>query len=165
MSVLIVVESRFGNTLGIARSVAAGIADSGAEVSVLPCSEAAAAIPPDVELLLVAAPTHNLRLPSRASRKQAAGRGASADAGPGVAEWIGRLDPRPDVDVVTFDTTTGGRFAGSAAKAAARLLRGRGFAHAEQGESFLVEGTAGPLRAGEEDRARSWGAGLTASRA
>ena len=162
MSVLIVVESRFGNTLGIARSVAAGVADSGAEVSVLRCSDAAA-IPQDVHLVLVGAPTHNLRLPSQASRKQAAARGASADAGPGVAEWIGQLDPRPDVRVVTFDTTTDGRFTGSAAKAAARLLRGRGFTSAEQGESFLVEGTAGPLRPGEEDRARSWGAGLAAS--
>ena len=165
MSVLIVVESRFGNTLGIARSVAAGVADFGAEVSVLRCSEAAAAIPGEVHLVLIGAPTHNLRLPSQASRKQAAARGASADTGPGVAEWIGQLDPRPEVRVVTFDTTTGGRFAGSAAKAAARLLRDRGFTHAEQGESFLVEGTAGPLRAGEEDRARLWGAGLPESRA
>jgi hypothetical protein len=62
--------------------------------------------------------------------------------------------------VVTFDTTTGGAWSGSAAKAAAKLLRRRGFSAPEQGPGFIVAGTPGPLRDGEEARARSWGAEL-----
>jgi hypothetical protein len=165
MSVLIVVESQFGNTMAIARSIAAGIASTGAEVTVLRCGEAAPDIASDVELLLVGGPTHNLRLSSQASRTQAGVRGATGGDGRGLADWIGRVQPRPDLPVVAFDTTTGGRFVGSAAKAAVKLLRGRGFRKAEQGQTFIVDGTAGPLRDGEEERAQAWGAGFTVVRA
>jgi len=160
MSVLIVVESLFGNTMTVARAVAAGLTDRGAAVTVLRCGEAPAAIPADVSLLLAGAPTHNLHLPNRASRTQAAGRGADPGEAAGLAEWIGAATPRKDLRVVTFDTTTGGAFTGSAAKAAAKLLRRRGFATPEQGPGFIVTGTPGPLRDGEEARARAWGAGL-----
>ena len=160
MSVLIVVESQFGNTIRIARSVATGMADGGAEVSVLRCSEASANIPDDVTLLLLGAPTHNMHLSNPASRKQALTRGASEGEGLGLAEWIGRVEPRPDLRVVTFDTTMPGKFTGSAAKAAVKLLRRRGFRRSEQGQSFIVDDASGPPHAGEEDRARSWAAEL-----
>jgi hypothetical protein len=160
MSVLIVVESRFGNTMRVARALAAGLAETAAEVNLLRCGEAPAAIRPDVRLLLVGAPTHNLRLPSQASSQQALARGATQGDEPGLAEWIGRLDPHPDLRVISFDTVTAGRFSGSAAKSAARLLHGRGFARSEQGLSFIVDATSGPLRDGEEERARAWGASL-----
>lgn len=165
MSVLIVVESQFGNTMSIARAVAAGLASTGAEVTVVRCGEAAAEIPDGVGLLLVGAPTHNLRLSSQASRTQAAARGATEGDGRGLADWIGRVQPRPDLPVVAFDTTTAGRFVGSAAKAAVKLLRSRGFRAVEQGQTFVVAGTSGPLRDGEEERARSWGTELAAVRA
>ncbi len=160
MSVLIVVESLFGNTLAVARAVATGLTDRGAAVTVLRCGEAPAVIPADVSLLVAGAPTHNLHLPNRASRSQAAGRGAAQAQAVGLAEWIGTATPREDLRVVTFDTTTGGALSGSAAKAAAKLLRRRGFGTPEQGPGFIVTGTPGPLRDGEEERARTWGAGL-----
>ncbi len=160
MSVLIVVESMFGNTMAVARAVATGLSSGGTEVSVLRCAEAPQVIPAEVSLLLAGAPTHNLHLPTRSSRTQATGRGASQADAVGLAEWIGTVTPRSDLRVVTFDTTTGGAFAGSAAKAAAKLLRRRGFSTPEQGPGFVVTGTPGPLRDGEEDRARLWGAGL-----
>lgn len=160
MSVLIVVESLFGNTMAVARAVATGLADGGAAVTVLRCGEAPAEIPADVSLLVAGAPTHNLHLPNRASRSQAAGRGAAQADAVGLAEWIGTATPRRDLRVVTFDTTTGGAWAGSAAKAAAKLFRRRGFCTPEQGPGFIVTGTPGPLRDGEEERARTWGAGL-----
>jgi flavorubredoxin len=160
MSVLIVVESLFGNTMAVARAVAAGVASRGTDVTVLRCADAPTEIPADVSLLLAGAPTHNLHLPNRASRTQAAGRGADYGEAVGLAEWIGTATPRKDLRVVTFDTTTGGAFAGSAAKAAAKLLRRRGFGALEQGPGFVVTGTPGPLRDGEEERARAWGAAL-----
>ena len=163
MSVLIVVESQFGNTIRIARSVATGLADAGTAVSVLRCSEASATIPDDVTLLLLGAPTHNLHLSNASSRKQALAKGASQGEDLGLAEWIGRVEPRSDLRVVTFDTAMAGRFSGSAAKAAVKLLRRRGFRHSEQGQSFIVDDASGPPHEGEEERARSWAAGLVAT--
>lgn len=160
MSVLIVVESLFGNTMVVARAVAAGLTSTGADVTVVRCVEAPATIPAGVSLLLVGAPTHNLHLPNRASRTQASERGAEQGDPIGLAEWIATATPRADLRVATFDTTTGGAFAGSAAKAAAKLLRRRGFGTPEQGPGFVVTGTPGPLRDGEEDRAHAWGAEL-----
>jgi hypothetical protein len=160
MSVLIVVESLFGNTMTVARAVAAGLTSGGSEVTLLRCADAPADIPAEVSLLLAGAPTHNLHLPSRSSRTQAAARGAAQGDAVGLAEWINTVKPRPDLRVVTFDTTVGGAFAGSAAKAAAKLLRRRGFGTPEQGPGFVVSGTPGPLRDGEVERARTWGAGL-----
>ena len=160
MSVLIIVESLFGNTLAVARAVAAGLTGRGADVTVLRCGEAPTHIPAEVSLLVAGAPTHNFHLPNRASRTQAAGRGAAQADVVGLAEWIGTATPRPDLRVVTFDTTTGGAFAGSAARTAAKLLRRRGFSAPEQGPGFIVTSTPGPLRDGEEERAHVWGAGL-----
>lgn len=160
MSVLIVVESLFGNTMAVARAVAAELTGRGAAVTVLRCGDAPMEIPAEVSLLVAGAPTHNLHLPTRASRAQAAGRGAVEADAVGLAEWIGSVTPRKDLRLVTFDTTTGGAWAGSAAKAAAKLLRRRGFGAPEPGPGFIVTGTPGTLRDGEVERARTWGAGL-----
>ncbi|GAA6525470.1 hypothetical protein [Intrasporangium sp. DVR] len=46
---------------------------------------------------------------------------------------------------------------GSAARSAVKALRSRGFRRAEQGETFWVEDTDGPLKDGELDRAEAWG--------
>ena len=46
---------------------------------------------------------------------------------------------------------------GSAAKSAAKALHARGFRRAEQGETFWVEDTDGPLKDGELARAEEWG--------
>ena len=99
MSVLIIVESLFGNTLAVARAVAAGLTGRGADVTVLRCGEAPTHIPAEVSLLVAGAPTHNFHLPNRASRTQAAGRGAAQADVVGLAEWIGTATPRPDLRV------------------------------------------------------------------
>jgi hypothetical protein len=57
---------------------------------------------------------------------------------------------------------------GSAAKAAAKHARKRGYAAATEAESFYVEDVGGPLLEGELDRAQAWGeqlGGETALRA
>lgn len=165
MSVLIVVESHFGNTLALAHAIAAGIARErgDAAVTVQRTGEASATVPPEVTLLLAGAPTHNLGLPNDSSRKQAAEKGASHGEPVGLREWIARLAPRPDLRMVTFDTTTGSGWSGSAAKAASKQLRRLGFRAAERGPSFTVTGTSGPLADGERERAAAWGAVLAAS--
>jgi len=124
-------------------------------------------LPPEVGLVLVGAPTHEFSLPKEQSRRQAVQKGAAvvaAEESLGVREWIGRVTPRADLRVVTFDTSLKTRFSpGFASKSAFKALRKRGFSLAERGQSFWVTGTAGPLVDGEELRAEAWGVQLGAS--
>jgi hypothetical protein len=79
----------------------------------------------------------------------------------GIREWIGRVTPRADLPVITFDTRIHVKLIpGSAAKKAAEALRERGFTRAERGMTFWVEKTPGPLGADELEKARSWGVEL-----
>jgi len=80
----------------------------------------------------------------------------------GIRKFLERL---PEVDgtaAACFDT----RFdksrilTGSAAKAMARRLGRRGYRIVAEPESFFVLDSEGPLKEGELDRARRWGASL-----
>ncbi|WP_327004436.1 hypothetical protein OHA72_56970 [Dactylosporangium sp. NBC_01737] len=166
MSVLIVVESAFGNTLIVAQAVAAGLNETSAAglVTVVRPGAAPAEIPAGLRLLVVGAPTHEYSLPKDQTRQQAAKLGAVGGDGTGIREWIARVAPRPDLRVATFDTSVRSRFSfGSASKAAVKALTRRGFRGAERGPSFYVTGTAGPLADGEEQRAMDWGRQLAGS--
>lgn len=63
------------------------------------------------------------------------------------------------VQVAPFDTRVASLTAlpGSAAAAAARVVRSAGIPLTQRPTSFYVEGMTGPLVAGELDRARAWG--------
>ena len=157
VSVLVVVESCFGNTMELAQLVAAALGGRD-RVCVVGADTAPVLLPPEVDLLLVGAPTHAFTLPTPSSRAQAAHKGAAPAAETGVREWAARLAVRPGLRVVTFDTSVRLRLSpGCAAKAARRLLRRRGFTDVERGPSFFVTGTPGPLADGEGERATQWG--------
>jgi hypothetical protein len=68
--------------------------------------------------------------------------------------------------VATFDTRVDKvrHLPGSAAKAAAKAVRRRGYLPAARPESFYVTDVAGPLLEGELDRAEAWGEALTSGR-
>ncbi|MFD1055647.1 flavodoxin family protein [Terrabacter terrigena] len=166
MNVLIVHESMFGNTAEIAAAIAAGLRrgrPSGDEgVTLVHVGDAPLTIADDVDLLLVGTPTHAFGMTRPQTRRDATSKGA-APSRHGVREWIESLTPRTDLPVVTFDTRVHVRMLpGSAARSAAKALRRKGFEHAEQGETFWVEGTPGPVVAGEVERAEHWGAELAA---
>ncbi len=166
MRVLIVVESAFGNTLTVARAVAAGLGETPpvGPVALVRPGEAPGEIPAEVRLLVVGAPTHNYSLPKDQTRAQAATLGAVGGDSTGIREWIEQVAPRPDLRVATFDTSVRSRFSfGSASKAAYKALKRRGFRAAERGPSFYVTGTSGPLADGEELRAADWGRQLAGS--
>lgn len=162
MSVLIVVESLFGNTDAVAEALVEGLRGAGTlgEVRVVRTDRAPSAIPGDVTLLLVGGPTHAFSMTRDSTRADAVRKGADADRQErGIREWIAEVSPRSDLRVLTFDTRVKVKLMpGSAAKVAAKALRERGFSAAERGETFWVEDTDGPLREGELDRARAWGA-------
>lgn len=158
MRTLIVVESCFGNTRQIAEAVAEGLREAGADVEVTPAGGAPR--DPSHDLVLLAAPTHNLGLPSAASRAQA-GVSTAGGTNPGLREWLEHAIANPATRLVTIDTVMAGRFSGSAARAAHKLARRRGWA-AERGPSFVVAGREGPPVDGETERARAWGESLAA---
>lgn len=153
MYALVVVESCFGNTHAVAEAVAVGLTEAGVEVVLLPASEAPKE--PVADLIVVAAPTHNLGLPSTASRAKARENGSDAPE-TGVKEWLEGAKALKGVRLVAIDTAVAGMFSGSAAKAAVRLAKSRGW-KAERSASFAITGQKGPLLDGEIDKARALG--------
>jgi Flavodoxin len=176
MRAVIVYESLFGNTHEVAEAIGDGIrqAHPDAEVACLPVAQAK---PDDVEaadLLIVGGPTHMRGMTSGLSRKmglQAEGKKAASEGtsfapepgaeGPGVRDWFDAL-PRAagSSRAAAFDTRADARMAGGAAHGIARRLRRHRYELVAEPEGFIIEDTEGPLRDGERDRARAWGAGL-----
>jgi hypothetical protein len=157
---LVVFESMFGNTQKIAEAVREGLSSSVPTV-ILEVGTAPHVLPDDVELLVVGGPTHAFGMSRPGTREDATrqGGGHIVSAGIGLREWFSTLEQNTaDVVVATFDTRIAKpRVPGSAARAAEKRLRKLGFRVAVDSESFYVTGTAGPLVAGETERARAWG--------
>ena len=81
--------------------------------------------------------------------------------GPGAREWLDRAPlARPGNRAAAFDTRLPSALAGGAARPIARQLHRHGYQLAAKPEGFIVTGTEGPLREGELNRARAWGAAL-----
>jgi hypothetical protein len=157
--VLVVAESMFGNTATIAAAVAQGLAEE-ADVEVTTTPDDAPR--EDLDLIVVGAPTHAFSMPRPVTREDARRQGAiGVNTSRGVREWIAAIPvsahhPR----IVTFDTRVmrTRRLPGSAARAAARDLRAKGYSPLAASMSFFVDDVRGPLADGELDRARAWGA-------
>ena len=159
---LVVYESMFGNTEAVARAVAEGLAVR-MQTEVVPVQQAPAGVGNDVDLLVVAAPTHAFGLSRAATRRSAVEQGAHPTCGVelGIREWLDGL-PRPSTPrlAAAVDTRIRKRgIPGSAARGAARRLRRLGYDVAEP-TSFWVKGTPGPLQLEELRRARAWGVEL-----
>ncbi|HEX5969329.1 MAG TPA: flavodoxin/nitric oxide synthase [Intrasporangium sp.] len=160
MKTLIVHESLFGNTKAVADAIKRGLTRGSErdEVRTMRSDEAPDTIPEDVSLLIVGGPTHAFSMTRESTRKDAETKGAVEHVRLGIREWIESVVPRPELPVISFDTRVKVRLLpGSAAKAAAKALRARGFRRAEHGETFWVEDTDGPLKDGELERAEEWG--------
>jgi hypothetical protein len=86
---LVVVESMWGNTRAVADVVAAGL---GHQCPVLDVSEAPAALPADLRLLVVGGPTHALSMTRQRTRKGAVEQGApDVHTELGIREWLATL--------------------------------------------------------------------------
>lgn len=167
MKVAIVCESMFGNTDSLARQVQAGLVEAGAEVAQVDVGSAITSDFVDLDLLVLAAPTHALSLSRPESRAEAVALGADpARAVAGIREWLDDIEiylpasrPRPVVAVLDTRILKSRHWPGSATHRAARGLRHAGFLVIDR-VSFFVEGVTGPLAEGETVRARDWGSKL-----
>jgi hypothetical protein len=108
--------------------------------------------------VVLGGPTHGWGMTRSTSRKRPGAAGYAV----GAREWLDATRQAGEKMAAAFDTRFGKPrwLTGSAALRIARRLRRRGYRLVAPPESFFVLHTEGPLRDGEEDRARAWGAEL-----
>lgn len=159
MRTAIVYESMFGNTEALVDAVASGLRDRGVDVIAIRAGEPTDHDLRDVDLLVLAAPTHALSLSRASSRADAVVQGASSgSAQTGIREWLLAVPDdgeRPCVAVFDTRAKVTRRWPGAASRAAGRRLRRMGFDVVAR-KSFYVEAVTGPLVDGEVDRAHDW---------
>jgi hypothetical protein len=153
-------ESLWGNTAAIARAIAEGIRP---EARALSTAEATGAAIADADLLVAGAPVLAFGLSSEKMREGIRANPGKAPAPPdfshpSMRSWLEAL-PTGHGRSAAFDTRARGPF-GKAAPEIAQALEGAGYRPLAQPLGFVVTGRYGPLRAGELERARLWGAEL-----
>lgn len=167
MRALVVYESMFGNTRNVALAIAEGIATA-MEVDAVEIGSAPRELPADVALIVVGGPTHAHGMSTPQSRANASRRldGPIVSRNLGLREWLSTLRAASGVVAAAFDTRIKGPelFTGSAAKSATRALRKTGLRRVEQPQSFVLDGSTGPVvnrvAKDELDAARAWGVSL-----
>ena len=163
MKAVVVYESLWGNTAAIARAIAEGI---GAEAAAIPTAQASAEAMAGVTLIVAGAPLLAFRLPTDSIRMSIGQDRKHAQrppdlSGPTMRSWLAAL-PKGSGRSAAFET----RFRwspGSATGAIARGLQKAGYRRIARDQRFIVKGTYGPLREGELERAKAWGAELARS--
>lgn len=158
----VVYESLFGNTARIAQAVVDGMRK---HVDVELHSVTDGKLPEGADLLVMGGPTHAFSMSRATTRQDAVNQGANADPTLGLREWLEDLPDGNDTPFAGFDTRVDmvRRLPGSAAKAAAKMVRKRGYQLLTRPESFYVQDVPGPLLDGEAQRAEVWGAQLAQS--
>jgi hypothetical protein len=159
MKAIVVYESLWGNTAAIARAIAEGI---GPEARALSTAEATAAEIAGADLIVAGAPVHAFSLPTESSRRNAGGNSGKTPAPdlshPAMRAWLAGL-PAGKGRCAAFETAF--KWSPSGATSAIwRALQRAGYPPLAKAQRFIVTGGSGPLRAGEVERARAWGAEL-----
>jgi hypothetical protein len=159
MRAIVVYESHWGNTAAVARAIAEGL---GPGARALDTDEATGAVLEGVDLIVAGAPVIAFALPRESSRRQIAG-DVKAPRPPDVShpllrEWLDRL-PTSQGWAAAFETRIWWSPRGATGSIESKLGRA-GYKRLAGGERFVVGGAYGPLREGELDRARAWGAHL-----
>jgi len=160
MKAVVVYESLWGNTAAIARAIAEGI---GPDARAMSTAEASCEVVADVDLIVAGAPLIAFRLPTEQMRETIArdpGPGAPAPnmTHPSMRAWLAGL-PAGHGRAAAFETRIWWS-PGSAAGAIDRAFRQAGYRPATKAHKFVVKGKYGPLRDGEIEKARAWGAEL-----
>lgn len=161
MKAIVVYESHWGNTAAIARAVAEGI---GPGAAVLATDEATPAAVADVDLVVAGSPLLGFTLPTEAMLHGLANNAARDPAPPDLSHpsmraWLESTPQGGGRGAAAFETRIWWS-PGSASKAILKRLEALGYRPVDKAERFIVEGKYGPLRAGELERARDWGAQL-----
>jgi len=163
MKALVVYESHYGNTEQIAEAIAEGI---GPDARALNTTEATGKLIEEADLVVAGAPVMTFRLPNESvlstlPKDTRAPRPADMSHPP-LREWLDKLPRHPGTAAASFETRL--RWSpGGATGAIDERFRKAGFRTIAKPGKFVVKGSYGPLREGELERAREWGATLTAT--
>jgi hypothetical protein len=159
MNVIVVYESFYGNTAEVARAIAEGI---GPDARALMTDEAIPEVVQTADLVIAGAPVHAFRLPSEDTRQST----ADDPKAPRPADdnhllmraWLEGL-PRHASLGAAFETALHWS-PGSSTSAILRGLEAAGYRPIAKKQRFFVAGVYGPMKAGELEKARDWGAEL-----
>lgn len=159
MKAVVVYESHWGSTAAVARAIAEGL---GPEAQAMNTDEAVGLAMASADLIVVGAPVIAFGLPREGTRKQIAG-DIKAPTPPDVSHPLLRawLDTLPEGHGLgaAFETRIWWSPRGATATIESKLKRA-GYRTVAKSERFIVAGAYGPLRDGELERARLWGAAL-----
>ena len=160
MKAIVVYESLWGNTAAIARAIADGI---GPEARALSTTEASGPAIADADLIVAGAPVLGFRLPTDEIRKSIGANPGKSPTAPDLSHqsmrsWLDAL-PKGQGRFAAFETRIWWS-PGGATSGIARGLEQAGYRPVAQRQRFIVKGRYGPLRDGELERARLWGAEL-----
>jgi flavorubredoxin len=159
MKAVVVYESLWGNTAAVARAIAEGI---GPEARALSTAEAAKEVVAGADLIVAGSPLFAFQLPTDKIRETIRSKAATFPKPPDLSHpplraWLETV-PAGQGHSAAFETRiwwSPGGAAGSILKA----LKKAGYESAGS-KRFRVAGMYGPLKAGEIERARKWGARL-----
>ena len=168
MDAIVVYESHWGNTAAIARAIAEGI---GPGVPALDTDAATTDVTARADLIVAGSPVIAFRLPAASMIKQLAGdveAPTPADLShPLLRNWLDDLEAGEGW-CAAFETRIWWSPRGATGSIESKLRR-VGYRKLAKAERFIVSGAYGPLRDGEIEKAREWGAalalGLAAKRA
>lgn len=160
MKALVVYESLWGNTAAIARAIADGI---GPEARALSTADATPEAMAGATLVVAGSPLFAFQLPTPAIRETIRKKAATFPAPPDLSHpplraWLETL-PAGQGRAAAFET----RMWFSPGGATGAILKGlgkAGYSPLARGKRFRVSGMYGPLKSGEIERARAWGAQL-----
>lgn len=161
MKAVVVYESHWGNTGAIAREIAEGLGSGARALTTSEASEAALA---DVDLIVAGAPLMGFTLPTDAMRRSMVTTDAPIPpdtSQPSMRSWLAGLGAGHGRSAA-FETRI--RWSpGGATSTIERGLEKAGYPPAAKAAKFVVTGKYGPLKDGERERARAWGAELARS--
>jgi hypothetical protein len=160
MQAIVVYESLWGNTAAIARAIADGI---GPQARALSTAEASGTAIADADLIVAGAPVLAFALPSDKMRASLGADPGKAPAPPDLSHpsmrtWLDAL-PKGHGRFAAFETRIWWS-PGGATGAIVHALERAGYRPVAKPSRFIVKGAYGPLRDGELERARLWGAAL-----
>lgn len=168
MKAIVVYESYWGNTASVARAIAEGL---GPDARALSTAEARGEALAGVGLIVAGSPIIAFSLPSEKTRNDMLAKPDKKAPSPpdlshpSIRTWLVALPQAGGsgggaaVRAAAFETGFKLSPGGSAGKIL-KMLGEKGYQPVAKKQRFLVKGSYGPMKEGELDRAKAWGAEL-----
>jgi flavorubredoxin len=164
MKAIVVYESLWGNTAAVARAIAEGLGEG---ARALPTTEATPEVVAESDLVVAGSPVFGFSLPTEKMRenirRDPQGGPAPDLSHPSLRSWLDGLAPG-EGRAAAFETRIWWSPRG-ATSTIEKKLRAAGYTLVDEAHRFVVTDKFGPLRPGELEKARDWGASLASARA